>query len=152
MDNFWWDEDQLDKMYGYIEDLCLATKQTLQKDPYPLVKITSPVMVLGDIHGSYSDLSFFLGRMFDPNVRDPLQTKWDKKSINVATNVLVLQGDTVGVKGIRDVPDALTPSCRDLATMRRMKSGFFPKVRAFLARCRLLSKSQSTWRSLQHTN
>jgi predicted phosphodiesterase len=54
----WSDKDALNTFKSLMLPLCEATTRALKKDDM-LIKLQSPVYVLGDLHGNYKDLQFF---------------------------------------------------------------------------------------------
>jgi hypothetical protein len=52
---------------GLLAPLCLAAAQQIHTDP-SLIKMQSPVYVLGDLHGNYKDLQFFSSALWKMGV------------------------------------------------------------------------------------
>jgi len=124
---FWWQEAEIDSLFKHIETLCLAAKKVMKADPYPMLQITSPVCVLGDIHGSFDDLQFFLTQLYDadgPEPSPPGDTRSEREH-QLATHVLVLRDDgDHEVAGILDIERSTSKSTANLATLKRQKSEF----------------------------
>ena len=100
-----WSLPELQHLYEKLKLLCRASKRAVRQGLYPTVHITSPVMVLGDLHGSFDDLNFFLKQLYDgsdspetPNCEDSAGDAETASDFRIAANVLM-----VGPKGEHQV-------------------------------------------------
>ena len=57
--SFTWNSNQKDTLYQHVQRLCQDVKSLLRSDKYPLFELSSPVCVLGDLHGNYEDVLFY---------------------------------------------------------------------------------------------
>ena len=68
---FQWKEPQLQELQHRIRPLCQAATRAFRQGAYPLVRMASPLMVLGDLHGSFDDLHYFIKHIYDPSDAAP---------------------------------------------------------------------------------
>jgi hypothetical protein len=124
---FKWQQRELDAIYDCMEVLCLGAKDLIKAEDYPIIRIRSPLVVLGDIHGRFDDLHFFISQLYDRTHMEMSRARSMRKAkdVRIANNFLLL-GDKGEheVAGILDVPDAMSASSANLAQFTRQKSTF----------------------------
>jgi len=119
-----WEAAELDRLLAWVEPLCVGAKQILKQEDYPMLRLRSPICVLGDIHGRFDDLHFFISELYDSALSQPL-ARAGPKNFRIANNFLLLGEDgDHEVAGIQDVPDALSESCADLSQFKKQQSCF----------------------------
>eukprot|EP01001_Neometanema_parovale_P010796 NODE_702_length_2167_cov_107.926125_g669_i0.p1 GENE.NODE_702_length_2167_cov_107.926125_g669_i0~~NODE_702_length_2167_cov_107.926125_g669_i0.p1 ORF type:complete len:485 (+),score=80.66 NODE_702_length_2167_cov_107.926125_g669_i0:66-1520(+) len=125
---FEWTDDELDCFCDMILLLCMKMKEVLAAESYPLLRLSSPMCVLGDIHGSFDDLQFFV-RELCPTIQEPFPkptAKPEKKALIVNPNAYVLLGGgRVKPIALGALEDSCTPSHRasrgkDTADVRKL--------------------------------
>jgi len=123
---FVWSPTALVELYQLIEPLCAGCIQLLKQDEYPLLRLTSPAFVLGDIHGRFDDLYFLLSQFYTDGPPPPTRPRpLTVKDVRIAKNVLVVAEDgEYEINAMNKVPTLLTGSSNDLLEMGRQSSNF----------------------------
>ena len=130
---FEYTDPEVDQLYLKLKLLCCASKRALRQGAYPTVHIRSPIMVLGDLHGSFEDLHFFLQEFYDRNPGDaharperPVFGGAGKaRRFRIGANVVMVGNDgEQEVAPMAEVEDAMSQSSEHVARGRPVSSKF----------------------------
>jgi len=127
---FTWNPTELRNLLEVIGPLCKIAKKVLKSQDYPMLQVKSPVVVLGDLHGRFDDLQFFLTELYDPRRLAPSGQAPPHGDHRIADNVLLLSDKTdAEVANIWDVPEATDD---EQPSRRAVSEFFYPGRRSML--------------------
>ena len=126
---FQWTAPELALLHDKLQLLCRAARKALRQGLYPTVHVRSPVLVLGDLHGSFDDLNFFLKQLYDPdNPGDlPMSPASAKRAqrFRIAANAVMLSDDgEQDVSPMADLEGTMSLSSSNLALLREASQAF----------------------------
>eukprot|EP00669_Euglena_mutabilis_P002120 TRINITY_DN12712_c0_g1_i1.p1 TRINITY_DN12712_c0_g1~~TRINITY_DN12712_c0_g1_i1.p1 ORF type:complete len:471 (+),score=153.46 TRINITY_DN12712_c0_g1_i1:135-1547(+) len=123
---FAWTEAETEQLRRLIKPMCTRCQEILKKDAYPVLHLQSPIFVLGDLHGRFDDLHFFL-RNFYSEEAPPLakESPVNTRDYRIAGNLLLLgDGDDYQVTSIDAIPEVLSASSAALMDLKRKGSSW----------------------------
>eukprot|EP00668_Euglena_longa_P044149 GGOE01058750.1.p1 GENE.GGOE01058750.1~~GGOE01058750.1.p1 ORF type:complete len:641 (-),score=188.07 GGOE01058750.1:450-2312(-) len=125
---FDWTPEEQQELYQLMRVLCLRCIQVFKAEDYPVLHLESPLFVMGDIHGRFDDLHFFLQQFYrsgGPATSPPPPPARTSETVRVADNILVMAEDgEYEVARLSQLPSVLSSSSANLRAAGRQASIF----------------------------